>query len=175
MYVCTTLYSIQVCKKKWYTSVGTVFQSSNAEQIVLQSTVIMKMKAFEGVNSKRRGFEPTFLFGSATPSASPPLWPSIFSDYSFWVHRLVNWDGRHLLAHAMASDFSVAWQCLWMRTIVFLLQIKLHAQEPLILWWWPLRQGPKNRLSSQSLESSCSPVSKMSASDIVSLQTLQDM
>jgi hypothetical protein len=32
-----------------------------------------------------------------------------FSDYSFWVHHLVNWDDRHLLAHAMASDFSDAW------------------------------------------------------------------
>jgi hypothetical protein len=50
-----------------------------------------------------------------------------FSDYTFWVHHLVNWDDRHLLAHAMASDFSVAWQCLSKRTIGFLLRIKLHA------------------------------------------------
>jgi hypothetical protein len=35
---------------------------------------------------------------------------ALFSDYSFWVHHLVNRDDRHLLAHAMASDFSVAWQ-----------------------------------------------------------------
>jgi hypothetical protein len=54
--------------------------------------------------------KPNFLGGSATPCASPPP-PSIFSDYSFWVHHLVNWDDRHLLAHAMASDFSVAWHC----------------------------------------------------------------
>jgi hypothetical protein len=27
----------------------------------------------------------------------------------------------------MASDFSVAWQCLWKRTVGFLLRIKLHA------------------------------------------------
>jgi hypothetical protein len=46
-----------------------------------------------------------------------PLWPSIFSDYSFQVHHLVNWDDRQLLSHAMASDFSVAWQCLSKRTI----------------------------------------------------------
>jgi hypothetical protein len=46
-------------------------------------------------------------------------WPSIFSDYSFWVHHLVNLDDQHLLALAMASDFSVAWQCLSKRTIVF--------------------------------------------------------
>jgi chemotaxis regulatin CheY-phosphate phosphatase CheZ len=32
-----------------------------------------------------------------------------FSDYSFHVHHPVNQDDRHLLAHAMASDFSVAW------------------------------------------------------------------
>jgi hypothetical protein len=47
------------------------------------------------------------------------LGPSCFPNYSFWVHRLVNRDDRHLLAHAMASDFSVAWQCLSKRTIVF--------------------------------------------------------
>jgi hypothetical protein len=33
--------------------------------------------------------------------------PSIFSDYSFWVHHPVTRDDRQLLAHAMASDFSV--------------------------------------------------------------------
>jgi hypothetical protein len=49
------------------------------------------------------------------------------SDYSFWVHHLVNWDDRQLLAHAMASDFSVAWQCLSKRTIGFSLWIKLLA------------------------------------------------
>jgi hypothetical protein len=31
-----------------------------------------------------------------------------FSNYSFWVHHLVNWDVRQLLAHAVASDFSVS-------------------------------------------------------------------
>jgi hypothetical protein len=72
----------------------------------------------------------TLFFGggaSLTPCASPPPWPSIFSDYSFWVHHLVNRDDWHLLANAMASDFSVAWQCLSKRTIVFLLRIKLHS------------------------------------------------
>jgi hypothetical protein len=29
-----------------------------------------------------------------------------FSDYSFWVHHLVNRNDRQLLAHEMASDFS---------------------------------------------------------------------
>jgi hypothetical protein len=37
---------------------------------------------------------------------SPPPWSSIFSDYSFLLHHLVNWDDRHLLAHA--EDFTVA-------------------------------------------------------------------
>jgi hypothetical protein len=32
-----------------------------------------------------------------TPCASPPPWPYIFSDYSFWVHHLINQDDRHLL------------------------------------------------------------------------------
>jgi hypothetical protein len=71
------------------------------------------------------------FFGSATPCASPPTLPSIFSDYSFWIHHLVNRDDRQLLANAMASDFSVPWQCLSKRTLgFFLLQIKLHA-----LYW----------------------------------------
>jgi hypothetical protein len=35
------------------------------------------------------------------------LGPPFFTDYSFRVHHLVNRDDRHLLAHAMASDFSV--------------------------------------------------------------------
>jgi hypothetical protein len=50
-----------------------------------------------------------FVCVSATPYASPPPRPSIFSDYSFWAHHLANPDDRHLFAHAMASDFSVAW------------------------------------------------------------------
>jgi hypothetical protein len=51
----------------------------------------------------------------------------IFFEYSFRVHHLVYQDDQQLLAHAMASDFSVAWQCLSKRTIGFLLRIKLHA------------------------------------------------
>jgi hypothetical protein len=50
-----------------------------------------------------------------------------FSNYSFWVRHPVNWDDRHLLAHAMASDFLVAWQCLSKRTIGFSLWIKFHT------------------------------------------------
>jgi hypothetical protein len=49
--------------------------------------------------------------GSATPCASPPPpRPTIFSYYSFWIHHPVNRDDRHLLAHAMASVFSVIWE-----------------------------------------------------------------
>jgi hypothetical protein len=33
-----------------------------------------------------------------------------FSDYSFLVHHPFNHADRHILARAMASDFSVAWQ-----------------------------------------------------------------
>jgi hypothetical protein len=33
-----------------------------------------------------------------------------FSDYSFLVHHPVNRDDQHLLAHALASDFTVTWQ-----------------------------------------------------------------
>jgi hypothetical protein len=56
-----------------------------------------------------------------------------FFDYSLRVHHLINRDDRHLLAHAMASDFSVAWQCLSKRTIGFLLRIKLHARTRVFL------------------------------------------
>jgi hypothetical protein len=59
------------------------------------------------------------FFGSATPCASPPPRQSIFSNYSYWVHHLVNRDDQHPLAHAMASDFSVTCQCLSKRTIGF--------------------------------------------------------
>jgi hypothetical protein len=56
------------------------------------------------------------------------LGPQFFSDYSFWVHHPANWDDQHLLAHTMASDFSIAWQCLPKRTIGFSFWIKLHTQ-----------------------------------------------
>jgi hypothetical protein len=48
-----------------------------------------------------------------------PLMFSIISDYSFWVHHPIKQDDRHHLAHAMASEFSVPWQCLSKRTISF--------------------------------------------------------
>jgi hypothetical protein len=51
---------------------------------------------------------PLLLFG-------PPFFPNIL----FWVHQPLNWDDRHLLANAMASGFSDAWQFLSKRTIGF--------------------------------------------------------
>jgi hypothetical protein len=65
--------------------------------------------------------------GSATPCAVLPPWPSIYSDYSFCVHHPANFDDWHLLAHAMASDFSVAWQFFLKRPIDFSLPMKLYA------------------------------------------------
>jgi hypothetical protein len=52
-------------------------------------------------------------FSGSFPGKNPLFYSSStlhFSDYSFMVHHPVNRDDRHLLAHAMASDFSVAWQ-----------------------------------------------------------------
>jgi hypothetical protein len=48
------------------------------------------------------------FFGSATPCASPPPRPSIFSNYSFRVHHLANQDDRHLLAHAIALTLDIS-------------------------------------------------------------------
>jgi hypothetical protein len=47
------------------------------------------------------------------------------------VYHPVNQDDWQLLAHAMASDFTVAWQFLLNRTIG--LRIKLHAQAGVIV------------------------------------------
>jgi hypothetical protein len=44
-----------------------------------------------------------------------PLVPLLLLGPPFFVH----WDDQHLLARAMASNFSVAWQCLSKRTISF--------------------------------------------------------
>jgi hypothetical protein len=63
------------------------------------------------------------------------LGPPFFSVYSFGVHHLVNWDDRHLLAHAMASDFSVTWQCLSKRLIVFNIALKMPLLENFVNKW----------------------------------------
>jgi hypothetical protein len=36
--------------------------------------------------------------------------PTFFPDHDFHVHYPVNGDDQHLLAHALASDFSGSWQ-----------------------------------------------------------------
>jgi hypothetical protein len=65
-----------------------------------------------------------------------PLVPLLFLSllffyYSFLVHQPVNRDDRRLLAHAMASDFSVTWQCPSKRTISFFVTDQTtHPQRP---------------------------------------------
>jgi hypothetical protein len=49
------------------------------------------------------------------------LGPSFFSYYSFLIHHPVDRDDWHLLAHVMASDFSVTWHFLSKRTIFFVM------------------------------------------------------
>jgi hypothetical protein len=48
----------------------------------------------------------------------PPFFP---------MFLFANRDDQHLLSHALASDFTVTWQCLSKRTIGFSLRIKLHT------------------------------------------------
>jgi hypothetical protein len=48
-----------------------------------------------------------FWGGGGRDSFCPSSSALHFSKYSFRIHRPVNWDDRHLLAHAMACDFSV--------------------------------------------------------------------
>jgi hypothetical protein len=51
-----------------------------------------------------------------------------FSHYYFLVHHPVNQDDLHHLAHAMASDFTVAWQFLRWEQLIFLVRIKLPTR-----------------------------------------------
>jgi hypothetical protein len=74
-------------------------------------------------SANHRSWGRCFL-GSATPCASPPPWPSIFSYYSFLVHHLVNWDDRHLLAHAHGQ-----------RLLTCLLWVKIYILPYLIVLW----------------------------------------
>jgi hypothetical protein len=60
----------------------------------------------------------TAVFGVSNLVPLLLLSPPFFRLF-FLVHHLVNRNDWHLLAHAMASDFLVAWQCLSKRTIVF--------------------------------------------------------
>jgi hypothetical protein len=74
------------------------------------------------------------------------------SDYSFLVHHPVNQDDRHLLAHAMASDFTVAWQYSQREQwFCFLLRIKLDAFAGQN--WFP-KIGPRTSPTSRTLSGS---------------------
>jgi hypothetical protein len=66
------------------------------------------------------------FLGPATPCASPPPRPSTISDYYLLVHHHVNRDDRHLLGHAIASDFTVARQYSQIENF-FVLGIKLRT------------------------------------------------
>jgi hypothetical protein len=59
------------------------------------------------------------VFWASDPLCLSPSLALHFSNYSFLVPHPVNCDDRHLLAHAMGSDYTVAWQCLSKRTIGF--------------------------------------------------------
>jgi nitrate reductase NapE component len=65
------------------------------------------------------------FLGSATPCVFSSSLALHFFHYSFSVHHPVNRDDRHLRAHAMASDFSVA--CQFSQRIISFLLIKLHT------------------------------------------------
>jgi hypothetical protein len=73
-------------------------------------------------------FESSWLFGSATACASSSALH--FSNYAFWAHHPVYWDDWHLLARAMTSDISVAWQFSPKEQLFFSLWNRLHA--------WPI-------------------------------------
>jgi hypothetical protein len=54
-----------------------------------------------------------------------------FSDCSFLVHHHVNRDHRHLLAHAMATDFLVTWQHTQREQLFFVTeQTPRHKESP---------------------------------------------
>jgi hypothetical protein len=55
------------------------------------------------------------------------LGPPFFSIIIFLLNHPVNRDDRHLLAHAMASDFVVAWQFSQREQLVCSSWIKLHV------------------------------------------------
>jgi hypothetical protein len=92
------------------------------------------------------------------------LGPPFFSNYSFWVHHLVNWDDRHLLAHAMASAFSAAWQCLSKRTIGICVQnlvggelwhlVRVNTNRIYRKRWRWLRSSDRRTSSQRALPSS---------------------
>jgi hypothetical protein len=92
----------------------------------------------------------SFFLGGGV--SNPLCFSSSLALHFFWifffcVHHPANRDDRHVLAHAMASDFSVARQFLSKRIIGFSLGINhhiwtllgLHAMyAPAYIHWWPV-------------------------------------
>jgi hypothetical protein len=58
---------------------------------------------------------------------------TIFSNYSFLVHHTVNQDDRHLLAHAIASDFTVTRQ-FFQREHFFVTDQTPHPEIYIPIW-----------------------------------------
>jgi hypothetical protein len=83
---------------------GFFFSSPVREKATTRSAnaAVLTPESRDHRSTSQRNFE----YFSCFSSSSAPH----FSDYSIWVHHPVNQDDRQLLAHAMASDFSVAWQ-----------------------------------------------------------------
>jgi hypothetical protein len=87
---------------------------------VVNSEVVRLAPGFFCCSCKLCLKEINVFFRSATLVPFLLLGSPIYSDNPFLVHHPVNQDDQHLLAHAMASDFTVAWQFFSKRTIVFL-------------------------------------------------------
>jgi hypothetical protein len=71
-------------------------------------------------------FQPMFLGregGVSNPLCLSSSSALHFCDYSFLVHHPLNWDDRHLLACAMVSDFSAAWQFFQPKSFLIVLVI----------------------------------------------------
>jgi hypothetical protein len=98
-----------------------------AEHLVANPASAITISTVYGQPHFAQGYTHVLGGVSAIPCAFPPPRPSIFSDYSFLVYHPVNRDDRHLLAHAMASGFTVAWYYSQREQLVLLLQIKLYA------------------------------------------------
>jgi hypothetical protein len=79
----------------------------------------------------KRGAQCCKIFATDSQGFFPFFLSSSFGLHFFPLFFLVrnpaNWNDRHLLAHAMASDFPVAWQ--FYQREQFLLRIKLHTHD----------------------------------------------
>jgi hypothetical protein len=88
---------------------GNPDQDINAE--ISRTHILFDCNGFPMTRTELLFFFFFFGGGSATPCASPPPpWPFIFSGYSFLVHHPVNQNDWQILAYAMASGLTIAWQ-----------------------------------------------------------------